>query len=68
MNAVGWLQQQEAVIQAWMTGHQTGIQTGVAQNGVGLKTWVPSHPIESLIVGLALIMLLRLLPGPRRPE
>jgi hypothetical protein len=68
MNLPNWLQQQEAAIRAWVSGHEAGIQIGAGQSGGGLSTWVPSHPIESLIVGIALIMLLRLLPGPRRPE
>jgi hypothetical protein len=65
---LSWLQQQVATIDAWVTGHQASVQTGVSQRGAGLQSWVPAHPIETLIVGLALIVLLRLLPGPRRRE
>jgi hypothetical protein len=65
---LGWLQQLSAAIQASLPGHQPGIQTGVGQRGAGLGTWAPNHPIETLIVGVVLIVLLRLLPGPRRPK
>jgi hypothetical protein len=65
---LNWLQQQVAVLEAWVTGHQASVQTGVTQRGAGLQTWVPAHPIETLVVGVALIVLLRLLPGPRRRD
>ena len=65
MSPLGWLQQQQAAIQAWLTNHEVGVQTGVAQHGTNLKTWIPDHPFQTLIIGIALIMLLRLLPGPR---
>ena len=68
MSALSWLQQQQAAIHAWVNNHQVGVQTGVTQHGGSLKTWVPDHPIETLIIGIALIMLLRLLPGPRRGD
>ena len=68
VNALTWLQQREAALQAWVGGHETGIQAGVSQHGAGLKTWVPDHPIEAVIIAVALILLLRLLPGPRRGE
>jgi hypothetical protein len=66
LHAVSYLQQLAASIQAWVSQHEAGLQTGATQHGAGLKTWAPDHPVETVVIGIALIVLLRLLPGPRR--
>jgi hypothetical protein len=66
VNTGDWLRQLDATVNGWVDQHEAGLQSWIPQHQEEIKNWVPNHPLEAVVVGAALIIALRLLPGPRR--